>query len=176
MRKTLALIILLFCIISLCVSRYIYATTIENLINAGLLVGKNTTDSAEVFNDYKNDAGNITIIVDKDGNEIDKSVDENVQVPDRIAPILTGLKVAPTSSNSANVSFNTNEAGTYYYVVLESSQAAPTKRQVLAQAAGEFQGTGGMMEGENSFTLTNLHSAKEYKIYMVIEDNAGNTS
>lgn len=32
MRKTLALIILLFCIISLCVSRYIYATTIENLI------------------------------------------------------------------------------------------------------------------------------------------------
>ncbi|OCS84323.1 S-layer homology domain-containing protein [Caryophanon tenue] len=129
-----------------------------------------------VFNDYKNDAGNITIIVDKDGNEIDKSVDENVQVPDRIAPILTGLKVAPTSSNSANVSFNTNEAGTYYYVVLESSQAAPTKRQVLAQAAGEFQGTGGMMEGENSFTLTNLHSAKEYKIYMVIEDNAGNTS
>lgn len=129
-----------------------------------------------VFNDYKNDAGNITIIVDKDGNEIDKTVDENTEVPDRIAPILTGLKVAPTDSHSAKVDFNTNEAGKYYYAVLESTQATPTKRQILSQSAGEFHGTGGMMEGANSFNLTDLHSAKEYIIYMVIEDNAGNTS
>lgn len=129
-----------------------------------------------VFNDYRNDGGNITSIVDKDGNEIDKSVDENTQVPDRIAPILTGLRAIPTDSHSAKVDFNANEAGKYYYVVLESTQPAPTKRQVLSQSVGEFQGTGGMMEGANSFNLTGLHSAKEYTIYMVIEDNAGNTS
>lgn len=129
-----------------------------------------------VFNDYKNDGPNITSIVDKDGNEIDKSVDENTQVPDRIAPILTGLRAIPTDSHTAKVDFNSNEAGKYYYVVQESSQPAPTKRQILSQSVGEFQGTGGMMEGANSFNLIDLHSAKEYTIYMIIEDNAGNTS
>lgn len=129
-----------------------------------------------IFNDYRNDSANISLIVDKDGNEIDKTVDENTLVPDRIAPLLTGLRVIPTDSHSAKVDFNSNEAGKYYYVLLESSQSAPTKRQILSQSVGDFQGTGGMMEGANSFNMTGLHSAKEYTIYMVIEDNAGNTS
>lgn len=101
------------------------------------------------------------------------AVDSNVATvtvevpPDTIAPTLTAGKVSRTSDTEAAVTFTSNEAGTYYYVVVESGAAAPS---IDTSGSGTACDT-----SEQTILLTDL-SADAKDIYIVVRDVAGNVS
>lgn len=88
-------------------------------------------------------------------------------VADTTAPKLTAGTVNRTSDANATVTFNADEAGTYFYKVVDSGAALPTDI---------ISGNGtAMVSGENTITLTNL-TAGAKDIYIVAKDAADNKS
>ncbi|GHV21337.1 hypothetical protein FACS1894174_04600 [Bacteroidia bacterium] len=88
------------------------------------------------------------------------------------APTLSaGNLVARTSHKAATIGFNTNEAGTAYYLAVESG-TSPAPTNTAVKAANNPLGTvSGTVSGK-AVTLT--RGAKD--IYVVVEDAAGNIS
>jgi plastocyanin len=58
---------------------------------------------------------------------------------DTTAPKLTGTGAGNLSATGATISFTSDEAGTYYYVVLPASDTAPTAATVKAGKAGRLR-------------------------------------
>jgi predicted outer membrane repeat protein len=73
--------------------------------------------------------------------------------------------------NSATFVFNSNEAGTYYYIIRQSDQAAPDTSEI--QASGF---SANASRGENTIRMTGLDSETGYTIYVVVRDTLGNVS
>jgi endo-1,4-beta-xylanase len=86
--------------------------------------------------------------------------------PDITAPVLTAGAVNRTSDTAATVKFTSNEAGSYYYAVVNSDAAKPT---IDTSATGITVGT-----TETTITPTLTAGAKD--IYIVVKDAAGNVS
>ena len=88
---------------------------------------------------------------------------------DTKAPKLTVGSDAVTRSShtDASITFTSNEAGTYYYTVVNADAEAPT-----VDTAGE--GTA-MTAGENTITLTELTEGAK-KLYLLAKDESGNVS
>lgn len=87
---------------------------------------------------------------------------------DTTAPTLSGGSATRDSETSATVKFTSDEAGTYYYAVVESNEAAPT-----IDPSGE--GTS-CTNGENAISLTTLSGTGAKDIYIIVKDAAGNVS
>lgn len=86
---------------------------------------------------------------------------------DTTAPTLTGGSATRTSDTAATVKFTSNEAGSYYYTVVESGAAEP---DVNSSGTGTDCDT-----TEQTISLTTLtEGAKD--IYIVVKDAAGNIS
>ena len=86
---------------------------------------------------------------------------------DNTAPTLTAGEVTRTSDTSATVKFTSNEAGTYYYEVVEGGALGPTI---------DTTGTGTACDtSEQIITLDNL-TAGAKDIYIAVKDGVGNVS
>ena len=92
----------------------------------------------------------------------------SLTVEDTTAPTLSGGSATRDSENAATVRFTSSEAGTYYYAVVESNEAAPTI---------DTTGTGTACDTtEQTISLNNLSGAGAKDIYIVAKDAAGNVS
>lgn len=87
---------------------------------------------------------------------------------DTTAPKLQEGKATRDSENAATVQFTSDEAGTYYYAVVESGETEPT-----IETAGA--GTSCII-GENTISIDGLEGAGEKDIYIVVKDAVGNVS
>lgn len=87
---------------------------------------------------------------------------------DTTAPTLTGGGATRTSETAATVKFTSNEAGSYYYTVVESGAAEP---DVSTSGTGTACDT-----TEQTISLTSLAGAGAKDIYIVVKDAAGNIS
>ena len=92
----------------------------------------------------------------------------DLTVVDGTAPTLSGGSATRDSETSAAVKFTSDEAGSYYYAVVESGVAAPT-----IDPSGE--GTS-CTNGENAISLTTLSGTGAKDIYIIVKDAAGNVS
>ena len=87
---------------------------------------------------------------------------------DTTAPRLTAGTATRDSETAATVKFTSDEAGTYYYAVVESGAADPSI---------DTTGTGtACVSGENTISLNDLADAGAKDIYIVAKDAAGNVS
>lgn len=132
-----------------------------------------------IFDDYLEDQGNITVIEDSTGKPVDKNPVENQKPTDRTPPIIKILDITPEGT-SAVVNFHTNENGMYYYIVQKKSEdmKTPPGRDFIEQKRGKYDdmGTGSMRVGENKFTATGLAEKESYVVYIVGIDGAKNVS
>ena len=87
---------------------------------------------------------------------------------DTTAPALSGVSATRTSETTATVTFTSDEAGTYYYEVVENSEDAPTI-DIIGMGTS-------CARGENTISLDSLTGAGAKDIYIVVKDAAGNVS
>jgi glucan-binding YG repeat protein len=95
-------------------------------------------------------------------------VSPNVTPPDTKAPSLSGPSAKRTSASSVTIRFSSNEAGRYYYAVVESGAAKP---QIITTGAGSP-----LVNGEQNLTINNLKSSSAKDVYLIAKDSAGNIS
>ena len=131
--------------------------TVEVAIPTDLALGQYTLN---VFNEqyngnYKTDYASAFATVD-------------LTVEDTIAPTLSGGSATRTSETTATVKFISDEAGEYFYEVVESGTTAPTINTAGAGTA--------CASGENTISLTSLSGAGAKDIYIVAKDAIGNVS
>lgn len=87
---------------------------------------------------------------------------------DTTAPTLTAGTATRDSETNATVKFTSDEAGTYYYVIVESGAAEPSI---------DTTGTGTACDTtEQTISLNNLSGVGAKDIYIVAKDAAGNVS
>lgn len=113
-------------------------------------------------------------------------------VLDNTAPQLTNVST-PAKSNgtlsdtSATITFTGSEAGTYYYILKENGEPAPTvMSDFAAKTAGDKVDTWTAKEGVSTGTLTadeantikftGLKADTSYVLYLAATDAAGNAS
>ena len=89
---------------------------------------------------------------------------------DMIAPILQTPRVTSVTSSGATLTVNANEAGTVYFKVQPSSEAAPNVTTVKSEATN----TGGTAytRGDQDLEISLPSAATEYIVYVMIEDSA----
>ena len=87
---------------------------------------------------------------------------------DTTAPTLTSGSATRDSENAATVKFTSDEAGEYYYAVVESGDTAPTIDTTVAGTSCDTT--------EQTISLTSLSGAGAKDIYIVAKDAAGNVS
>lgn len=87
---------------------------------------------------------------------------------DTTAPTLTPGSATRDSETAATVKFTSDEAGEYYYAVVESGDTAPTIDTTVAGTSCDTT--------EQTISLTSLSGAGAKDIYIVAKDAAGNVS
>ena len=87
---------------------------------------------------------------------------------DPTAPTLSNGSVIRESETTATVKFTSDEAGEYYYVVVESDETQPDIDTTIKGVS--FTTT------QQTISLTNLSGMNEKYIYIVVKDAAGNVS
>ena len=115
-------------------------------------------------------AGTSTFTVKAENNAGSDSEKYTINIAaksDTTPPTLTAGTVNRTSDTEATVTFTSDEAGTYFYKVVDSGAEAPTN--IVSGTSTD------MAIGENTINLTNL-TAGAKDIYIVAKDAAGNVS
>ena len=97
-------------------------------------------------------------------------------VPDTTAPVLSASGVSNITAATATLSFTSNEAGTYYYLVYEADETAPGAAAIKLQGDAAAKGTGAASVGVNTAGITGLEELTGYKVYVVEEDASANIS
>ncbi len=104
---------------------------------------------------------------EKDNTKLTDYASQMIEV-DTTAPTLTAGTATRDSETTATVKFTSDEAGTYYYVVVESGETEPT---IETTGAGTS-----CANGENAISLTTLSGMGAKDIYIVAKDAVGNIS
>ncbi len=110
---------------------------------------------------------------------VTKTITVNVTVNaavDSTAPTLSSVSASRTGETTATLEFTSNEAGTYYYLVLASDAGAPEAATVKLQGEAVAKGTSSALAAANTANIDGLVASTGYKAYVVVEDAAGNTS
>lgn len=87
---------------------------------------------------------------------------------DITAPTLSAGSATRDSKTTATVKFTSDEAGTYYYEVVDSGAATPT--------IGTTEEGTACISGENTISLTTLSGTGAKDIYIIVKDAAENVS
>ena len=87
---------------------------------------------------------------------------------DTTAPTLTPGSATRDSETAATVKFTSDEAGEYYYAVVESGAEEPSIDTTVAGTS--------CISGENTISLTTLTGLGAKDLYIVVKDAAGNVS
>ena len=141
-----------------------------------------TSDNNYVIYAYAVDAaGNRSAYISSDGVVLDNTAPEltNVSTPAKSNGTL--------SDTSATITFNGSEAGTYYYILKEDGNTAPTQMSDFAtKTAGDKVDTWTAKEGVSTGTLTadegntikftGLKANTSYILYLAATDAVGNAS
>jgi hypothetical protein len=93
-----------------------------------------------------------------------------------VPPILSGTGASNITATSADLSFTSDKAGTYYYLVYEEAAAAPDAAAIKAQGEAVAKGTAAAVTGANIAGVSGLAPSTAYKAYVVVEEVAGNIS
>lgn len=133
---------------------------------AGLTLGTNTgtisgTPTAEEAPTFTVTATNAS------GSDSKEYTIQIAAKSDTTPPMLTAGTVNRTSDTDATVTFTSDEAGTYFYKVVDSGAEAPTN--IVSGTSTD------MAIGENTINLTNL-TAGAKDIYIVAQDASKNQS
>ncbi len=132
--------------------------TVSLTLPAGITLDNDT--KLYVFNEQYNGGKN-------DDTKLTDYGSKPIEV-DTIAPTLSNGNATRTSETTATVKFTSDEAGSYYYAVVESGAEEPT-----IDTTGE--GTA-CNSGENSISLTTLSGMGAKELYIVAKDAMGNVS
>lgn len=97
-------------------------------------------------------------------------------LPDTTAPVLSAVNVSSIGMNTAALHFNSDEAGTYYYMVCPTSEAAPSAAAIIAQGTAAAKGSGAAAAAANTVNISGLAEGTAYKAYVVEKDAASNAS
>jgi hypothetical protein len=80
------------------------------------------------------------------------------------------------AGTTATLKFTSNEAGTYYYLVLSASAGAPSAATIQAQGTAVAKGSAAATASQNTVSVTGLTAGTQYKAYIVVKDAALNVS
>jgi hypothetical protein len=96
---------------------------------------------------------------------------------DTTVPVLN-TTVIDITATAGKLRLNSNEAGTYYYMVYPTEATAPTASEIEAQDVGTAisMGTNTVPTGINEVRMTGLAATTAYRAYVILKDIAGNTS
>lgn len=117
------------------------------------------------------------VMTDNAGNPsalVEVPLETPSEIPDTEPPQLTQLQVQTITSTTGEITFTSDERGTYYYLVYEEGQEAPSVEAVLAQGTAVTKGSRSMVAGEAKVTMFSLPSDKALTAYIVLVDRAGN--
>lgn len=94
---------------------------------------------------------------------------------DVTVPVVSSLDLYPSSP--PYLSFNSSEAGTYYYMVYAAADPEPSADIIIAQGTAVASGTGTTSAGSNSTgNLSGLNPSTNYKAYLIVLDSSQNVS
>lgn len=96
-----------------------------------------------------------------------------VTVGDTTPPLLNQVNLNQAGMNEAEFSFFSNEEGSLYYLVLPADEETPNNEEVKNNGTLWEQK---VINGRNTFSVTNLVPETDYKIYLVAEDEYTNLS
>jgi hypothetical protein len=89
--------------------------------------------------------------------------------PDTTAPSVSAVSVDTLDFTTGTLHFTSDEAGTYYYVVLGADETAPDADAIKAADSGIY-GSDTAAASENTVELTELTAGTAYKAYVIVED------
>lgn len=112
------------------------------------------------------------IVQNRISSEIANQAD---QVDDNTAPITSAFGVSEIATDSATLSFTSNETGKGYFVILPSGSTPLTAAQVKAGQSSSGQlapisGSSAITVGMNLFSVSGLSPNTGYAVYFVAED------
>jgi hypothetical protein len=105
-----------------------------------------------------------------------KAVTSFTVVGDNTAPSVTFSLVDMLTATTGKLHFTSDEAGTYYYVVLAAGDGDPNAAAIKAQGTAVTKGTGTAIAAANTVDLTGLTGGTAYKAYVIVEDAVLNAS
>jgi|GEM_PF-102276 len=129
-----------------------------------------TSQQTITLNSLTAGAKDIYIVVKNASNMVSTPIKIDIDAyiqPDGTAPTLTPGAAVRTRDSNATVKFTSDEAGQYYYAIVDDNANAPT---INTSGSGANCGTSEMM-----ITLTDL-TAGAKDIYIAVKDAAGNVS
>lgn len=128
--------------------------------------------SEQCNGDYQTDYASDFVDISFSGNGSPPTDPTDPTDPaDPTAPKLTAGNAVRTSEAGATVVFTSDEAGMYYYAVVESGAQAPFPSDLETNGT-----TGSCANGTNTITLTTLTGIGAKDIYILAKDAAGNVS
>lgn len=107
--------------------------------------------------------------VDNAGNQTVTSVTVK---QDTTAPVISSAKASEINDDNANFTFNTDDTGTYYYIVKPSGEAAPDLEEIFIENGADTAAAG----SPTIFTVNGLNANTDYVLYLAVKDKAGNKS
>ncbi|OQB51213.1 MAG: Endo-1,4-beta-xylanase A precursor [Firmicutes bacterium ADurb.Bin146] len=93
-----------------------------------------------------------------------------------VKPVLSAISISSITRNTAILTFNSDSAGTYYYLVYSPEDSAPDALTIKAQGVAVANGTDDAVVGANTASVAGLVSDTSYKIYVVVENLVGTLS
>lgn len=141
-------------------------TSVEGVNN--MTVEKNTNNIIELNIDNLSDNKQKTLyFVSRDicGNENKLPIEiiiPAVDGADEVAPVISNIDVKRISKTTAEVCFNSDEEGMYYYEVVNSKEQKP----VIDITKEGYN----MLQGKNTISLTNLNNEIDQVIYIAVKD------
>jgi hypothetical protein len=113
---------------------------------------------------------------DEAGNVTEIYVIINITELDDTAPTLSATSVADITDTTADLSFTSNEEGTYYYLVLAAVDATPNATTIIAQGTAVARDDGDALAAANTVEITGLTASTAYKVHLVVVDSSDNSS
>jgi hypothetical protein len=98
--------------------------------------------------------------------------------PDLTAPVLSNESATAITDTSTVLSFSSDETGTVYYLIYDSSSQAPDSETILNLTLGGAiaVGSDAAIAGANVVSVAALNAGTSYIAYLVVRDSSSNVS
>jgi uncharacterized protein (DUF2164 family) len=142
--------------------------TVDSIDTSGDGTACDTTEQTISLTDLDEGALDIYLAVKDAAGNVSELLQIDIPVyGDITAPVLTAGTASRTGGATATVTFTTDEAGTYYYIVVEDGAAEP---DIDTDGAGTICAV-----GTQTIAITDI-SLDAQDVYIVVKDAAGNES
>ncbi len=138
----------------------------EFTVTEGAEIAEETADGCKVTFDENSSSAIVKIKVTSANGRRTREYQVNLLRKDIYPPQLTELAAQWTDADTAEVTFRSNETGTYYYKAVKAGEAAPSAEEVRQEKSKVLE------VGDNKFTVSGL-GGKATDIYVTAEDSLG---